>query len=152
MKHNSQNISSKVQTVESISKAYNQFDKDKQLFVGQVQRADRSLTLNEFKANEVAKVDITHADMNSGTIAAFTTTTKSSDRVSIVDKHVLVRAHKSTGKDIWSNKRQLRALEDGRKGRDVALTERRVGGQNMNDEYIKYYFMECTRLRRQKLS
>ena len=46
-----------------------------------------------------------------------------------------VRAHKLIGKDIWSNKRQLRASEDGRKGRDVALAERRVGGQK-HDSWI----------------
>ena len=71
--------------------------------------------------------------MNCGNIVAFTTVAKLSDRVSIIDKHMLVRAHKLTGKDIWSNKRQLRASEDGRKDRDVALAERRVGVQSMND-------------------
>ena len=32
------------------------------------------------------------------------------------------------GKDLWFNKRQLRATEDGR-SRDVALAERRIGGK-----------------------
>ena len=44
-----------------------------------------------------------------------------------------VQSDKLIGKDLWSNKRQLRASEDGRKGRDVALAERRIGGKNMND-------------------
>ena len=81
----------------------------------------------------MVKVDLTHDDMNCGNIVAFTKVSKSSDRVSIIDKHMPMREHKLTRKDIWSNKRQLRASKDGRKGRDGALGERRVGVQNMND-------------------
>ena len=46
---------------------------------------------------------------------------------------MLVTSHKLIGEDIWSNKRQLRALEDGRKRRDVPHAEKRIGGKNMND-------------------
>ena len=53
--------------------------------------------------------------------------------VSIVYKYMLVHSQKLIGKDLWANKRQLRALEDGRKGRDVALAERRIGGKTMID-------------------
>ena len=97
MERNSQDISLKVKTIESMFKANNQFSKAKQLFVGQVQQVDRSFALNEFKTNEVVKVDGAHTNMDCGTIAAFTTNAKLSDRVSIVDKHMLVRAHKLTG-------------------------------------------------------
>ena len=71
--------------------------------------------------------------MNCGNIIAFSTVAKSFDRFSIIDKHMPMRAHKLTGKDIWSSKRQLCASEEGRKDRDVALAERRVRVQNMND-------------------
>ena len=132
--HNSKDTFSKVQDVESVFKVNNQFSNDKQIFLDQVQQIDTSVAFEEFKKkNEVLKVDITHAEMKGGNIVAFTTVDKSSDRVSSIDKHMPVRAHKVTGKEIWSNRRQLRASEDGRKGRDVALTERRVGVQNMND-------------------
>ena len=97
-----------------------------------VQQDNRSIVLNELTTKEVVEVDISYTDIDCGNIATFTTT-KSSDRVSIEDKHLPVRAHKLSGKDIWSNRRQLRAAEDGRKGREGALAERRVGGQNMND-------------------
>ena len=79
----------------------------------------------------MGKVDLTHVDMDCGNIVAFTIDARSFYRASIVDKHMPVRAHKLTGKDIRSKKRQLQASEDGRKDRDVALAERRVGGQNM---------------------
>ena len=131
--HNTQDIFLKIQTVEFVSKANNQFSKDKQLFVDKVQQADRSLALNEFKTNEVVNVDITHADMNCGKIVAFTTTAKLFDRASIVDKHMPMHAHKLTGQDISSSKRKLRVSEDGRKGGDIALAERRLKVQNMND-------------------
>ena len=116
--HNSKDTISKVQDVESVFKVKNQFSNNKQLFLDQVKQIDRSVAFEEFKKkkNEVVKVDLTHAKMNCGNIVAFTTVAKSPDRVSIIDKHMPVRAHKLTGKDIWSNKRQLRASEDGRKG------------------------------------
>ena len=66
-------------------------------------------------------------------VVAFTSAVRSSNRVSMVDKHMPVRSHKVIGKDLWVNKRQLRASEDGRKGRDVALAERRIGGKTMMD-------------------
>ena len=132
--HNSKDTFSKVQDVESVFKVNNQFSNDKQIFLDQVQQIDTSVAFEEFKKkNEVLKVDLRHAEMKGGNIVAFTTVDKSSDRVSSIDKHMPVCAHKVTGKDIWSNRRQLRASEDGRKGRDVALAERRVGVQNMND-------------------
>ena len=97
-----------------------------------VQQDNRSIVVNERTTKEVVKVDISHTDMDCGNIAAFTAA-KSFDRVSIADKHFPVRAHKLSRKDIWSNRRQLRATEDGRKGREGTLAERRVGGQNMKD-------------------
>ena len=126
------NMPFKVQTVESCSKVNNQLSKDKQLVLHKVQQDNRSIVLNELTTKEVVEVDISYTDMDCGNIAAFTTA-KSSDRVSIEDKHFPVRAHNLSGKDIWSNRRQLRAAEDGRKGREGTLAERRVGGQNMKD-------------------
>ena len=135
VEHNAQDIIVKVQNVESVSKVNNQWNKGKQIILDQVQQVDRSLVLHEDKnKNDVGKVDLTHVDMDCGNIVAFNTDIRSSDRASI-DKHMPVRAHKLVGKDIWSNKRQLRASEDGRKGRDVALAERRAGGQK-HDSWI----------------
>ena len=92
-----------------------------------------SLVVNDVKQNEGIKVDLVNVDMDSEIIGDFTSVVRSLDRVSIVDKHMPVRSHKVIGKDLWTNKRQLRALEDGRKGRDVAVAERRIGGNTMID-------------------
>ena len=92
-----------------------------------------SLVVNDVKQNEGIKVDLVNVDMDSENIGDFTSVVRSSDRVSIVDKHMPVRSHKVIGKDLWTNKRQLRALEDGRKGRDVTIAERRIGGKTMID-------------------
>ena len=89
-----------------------------------------SLVVNDVKQNEGIKVDLVNVDMDSENIGDFTSVVRSSDRV---DKHMPVRSHKVIGKDLWANKRQLRALEDGRKGRDVTLAERRIGGKTMID-------------------
>ena len=131
MEHQLDHNTNKVQTVESFSRVNNQSSKDKQLVLHKVQQDNRSIVVNEITTKEVVKVDTSHTDMDCGNIAAFTTA-KFSDRVSITDKHLLVRAHKLSGKDMWSNRRQLRATEDGRKGREGALAEKR-GGKNMND-------------------
>ena len=40
-------------------------------------------------------------------VVAFTSAVRSSNRVSMVDKHMPVRSHKVIGKDLWANKRQL---------------------------------------------
>ena len=133
VEQNAQDILLKVQTVESVSKVNNQWNNDKHMLLDKLKQDDRSLLVNKGGKMEVGKVDLPHVDMDCGNIIAFTTATTFSDRVSIVDKHVPVRAHKLSGKDIWSNRRQLRASEDGRKGRDVALTEKRAGGKNIND-------------------
>ena len=92
-----------------------------------------SFVVNDVKQNEGIKVDLVNVDMDSENIGDFTSIVSSSDRVSIVDKHMPVRSHKVIGKDLWTNKRQLRALEDGRKGRDVTIAERRIGGKTMID-------------------
>ena len=93
-----------------------------------------SLVVNDVKQNEGIKVDLVNIEsMESENIGDFTSVVRSSDRVSIVDKHMPVRSHKVIGKDLWTNKRQLRALEDGRKGRDVVIVERRIGGKTMID-------------------
>ena len=92
-----------------------------------------SLVVNDVKQNEGIKVDLVNVDMDSENIGDFTSVVRSSDRVSIVDKHMPVRSRKVIGKDLWANKRELRALEDGRKGRDVTIAERRIGGKTMID-------------------
>ena len=132
MEHQQDHNTNKVQMVESSSRVSNQSSKDKQLVLHKVSQDNRSIVLNELTTKEVVKVDTSHTDMVCGNIAAFTAA-KFSDSVSITDKHLPVRAHKLSGKDMWSNRRQLRATEDGRKGREGALAEKRVGGQNMND-------------------
>ena len=71
--------------------------------------------------------------MNCEALVALTGADRSSDRVHMVDKHMPVWSHKLIGNYLWSNWRQLRASKDGRKGRDVALVERRIGAKNMND-------------------
>ena len=116
-----------VQPLESVNKVNNQLNKGKQHVVDHVQQSDKPLSLTDFQQTEVGKLDIADVDMNCEAIVAFTGADRSSDRV---DKHMPVRSHKLIGKDIWSNRRQLRASEDGRKGRDVALAERRIGGKN----------------------
>ena len=81
----------------------------------------------------MVKVNLSHVDMDCENVVAFTSAVRSSNRVSIVDNHMLVCSYKLVGKDLWSNKRQLWTSEDGRKSRDVALAERGVGGKNMID-------------------
>ena len=53
VEHNLQDTFSKVQNVESISKANNQFSNDKQLFLDLVQQVDRSVALEEFKKKKM---------------------------------------------------------------------------------------------------
>ena len=124
----SKNVLEQVQPLELVNKVNNQLNKGKQQVVDHVQQLDKPLSLSDFQQTEVGKLDIADVDMNC--VVAFTGVDRSTDRV---DKHMPVRSHKLIGKDIWSNRRQLRASEDGRKGRDVALAERRIGGKNMND-------------------
>ena len=131
--HKSKDILSHVQPLESVNKVNNQLNKGKQHVFDHVQQYDMPLSLTDIQQTEVGKVGIAHVDMNCEAIVAFTTTDRSSGKVHIVDKHMTVRSHKLIGKDLWSNRRQLRASRDGRKSRDVALAERRIGGKNMND-------------------
>ena len=124
VEHNSQDILLQVQELEHVTKINKQSNKGKQIVFGQVKQMDMSLVGNDVKQNEGIKVDFVNVDMDSENIGDFTSVARSSDRV---DKHMPVRSHKVIGKDLWANKRQLRASEDGRKGRDVALSERRIG-------------------------
>ena len=133
VEQNSQNILVQVQESEHVTTVNKQVNKGKQIVFGQVQQIDMSLVVNDVKQNEGIKVDLVNVDMDSENIGDFTSVVSSSDRVSIVDKHMPVRSHKVIGKDLWANKRQLRALEDGRKGRDVVVAERRIGGKTMID-------------------
>ena len=48
-----QDTISKVQDVEYVFKANNQFSNDKQLFLDQVQQVDRSVALEEFKKKKM---------------------------------------------------------------------------------------------------
>ena len=130
VEQNSQDILLKVQSSEHVTKVNKQSNKGKQIVFDQVQQIDMSLVVNDVKQNEGIKVDLVNVDMDSENIGDFTYVARSSDRV---DKHMPVRSHKVIGKDLWANKRQLRASEDGRKGRDVALAERRIGGKTMID-------------------
>ena len=130
VEQNSQDILLQVQASEHVIKVNKQSNKGKQIVFDQVQQIDMSLVVNDVKQNEGIKVDLVNVDMDSENIGDFTSVARSSDRV---DKHMPVRSHKVIGKDLWANKRQLRASEDGRKGRDVALAERRIGGKTMID-------------------
>ena len=129
----SKDILAQVQSLEAVNKSNNQLNKGKQHVGDNVQQSDKTLSPIDFQQSDVGKLNISDVDMNCEAIVAFTGADRSSDRVHMVDKHMPVRSHKLIGKDIWSNRRQLRASEDGRKGRDVALAERRIGGKNMND-------------------
>ena len=133
VEQNLQDILLQVQELEHVTKVNKQSNKGKQIVFGQVQQIDMSLVVNDVKQNEGIKVDLVNVDMDSENIGDFTSVARSSDRVSTIDKHMPVRSHKVIGKDLWANKRQLRASEDGRKGRDVALAERRIGGKTMID-------------------
>ena len=126
----SKDILAQVQSLEAVNKSNNQLNKGKQHVGDNVQQSDKTLSPIDFQQSDVGKLNISDVDMNCEAIVAFTGADRSSDRVHMVDKHMPVRSHKLIGKDIWSNRRQLRASEDGRKGRDVALAERRIGGKN----------------------
>ena len=75
VERNSQDIFLKVQTIKSISKVNNKFNKGKQLLFDKlVQQDDMSL-------NEVVKLNLAYVDMDCANIVSFTLVARSFDKV-----------------------------------------------------------------------